>query len=169
MPRGNKRVMNLRIRETLRPVSGTNSEEDDRGLTTKNENTFRWMPSSNILRHILCSTESRPTRIHPFLTVWLNQNVISSRTNRQRQSRLSDAPRSQLDGVSPYRSVFGNLPAPRRVIPKPQRRREISRTSAGLYPLTVHLRSATGMMPVCHTGWKPMFQQFSRPKIGSWL
>jgi len=56
----------MRIRETLRPVSGTDSEEDDRGLATKNENTFRWMPSSNILTHILCSTESRPTRIHPF-------------------------------------------------------------------------------------------------------
>jgi len=53
MPRRNKRVMNMRIRETLRPVSGTNSEEDDRGLATKNENTFRWMPPSNILTHIL--------------------------------------------------------------------------------------------------------------------
>jgi hypothetical protein len=52
IPRRNDRVMNIRIRETLRPVSGTNSEEDDRGLATKNENTFRWMPASNIIAHI---------------------------------------------------------------------------------------------------------------------
>ena len=47
LPRRNKRLMNNRIRETLHPVSGTNREEHDRGLATKNENTFRWMPASN--------------------------------------------------------------------------------------------------------------------------
>jgi hypothetical protein len=62
VPGSNQRIMHIRIRETLRPISGTNSEEDNRGLPTKNENAFRWIPASNIISHSgVGSTESRPT------------------------------------------------------------------------------------------------------------
>jgi hypothetical protein len=51
-PRRNKRVMNIRVRETLPPISGTNGEEDNRGLATKDENAFRRIPASNVIAHI---------------------------------------------------------------------------------------------------------------------
>src|SRR5437588_8762001 len=52
VPRGNNRVMNICVRERLHPVSGANGEEHDCGLATKNENTFCWMPASNMVAHI---------------------------------------------------------------------------------------------------------------------
>ena len=51
-PRRDKRIMDLRVRETLHPISGTKGEKGDRGLATEDENAFRRMPTINIVMHI---------------------------------------------------------------------------------------------------------------------
>ena len=51
-PGRNKRVMNIRVRKTPPPISGTDREEGNRRLPAKDENAFRWIPAPNIISDI---------------------------------------------------------------------------------------------------------------------